>query len=102
MIGALIKEARPKQWVKNVLVFAAPGAAGVLSEATPLGNTLLMFLAFCLTSAGTYYWNDILDVEADRTHAQASSFDRSPAEQSRCRWRAIVGTALLIGGPRWR
>ena len=32
MIDAIWRESRPKQWLKNVLVFAAPGAAGVLFE----------------------------------------------------------------------
>ena len=63
-----VATARPKQWVKNVLVFAAPGAAGVLDQAHELGRTLLAFVAFCLAASGTYFWNDILDVEADRAH----------------------------------
>ena len=34
----LVRTARPKQWVKNVLVFAAPGAAGVLDDWPQLGQ----------------------------------------------------------------
>jgi decaprenyl-phosphate phosphoribosyltransferase len=41
LIGALVRTARPKQWIKNVLVAAAPGAAGVLGERTALGRTAL-------------------------------------------------------------
>ena len=40
MIRALLKQARPKQWVKNALVFAAPGAAGVLDNWTSLSKAL--------------------------------------------------------------
>ncbi len=65
---ALVREARPKQWVKNVLVFAAPGAAGVLDNGSFLLRVLTVFAAFCLVSSGTYYWNDIHDVVADRQH----------------------------------
>ncbi|HEX2577403.1 MAG TPA: decaprenyl-phosphate phosphoribosyltransferase [Aquihabitans sp.] len=65
---ALIVEARPKQWVKNLLVFAAPGAAGVLDQAEPFLRSLAAFACFCLASAGTYYLNDAADVEADRHH----------------------------------
>jgi decaprenyl-phosphate phosphoribosyltransferase len=68
MMSALLREARPKQWLKNVLVFAAPGAAGVLDDAEQLGLTLLAFIAFCLASSGTYFWNDLMDVESDRAH----------------------------------
>jgi decaprenyl-phosphate phosphoribosyltransferase len=64
----LLRTARPRQWLKNVLVFAAPGAAGVLDEAAALGKTLLAFVAFCLAASGIYMWNDALDVDADRAH----------------------------------
>jgi decaprenyl-phosphate phosphoribosyltransferase len=65
---SLLRTARPKQWAKNVLVFAAPGAAGVLSEADELGRTLAAFVAFCLAASGTYFLNDALDADADRRH----------------------------------
>ena len=68
MLRAIIREARPKQWTKNVLVFAAPGAAGVLDNWSSLWKTALAFVAFCLASSGTYYWNDIHDVAADQQH----------------------------------
>lgn len=71
-MNALLRTARPKQWLKNVLVFAAPGAAGVLDQPSELGKTLLVFVAFCLGASGTYFWNDILDVEADRAHPTKS------------------------------
>ena len=63
-----LREARPKQWVKNVLVFAAPGAAGVLTEPVQVGRTLIAFAAFCLAASGTYFLNDAMDAEADRQH----------------------------------
>jgi decaprenyl-phosphate phosphoribosyltransferase len=68
VISGIIGTARPKQWLKNVLVFAAPGAAGVLNQGRPFGLTLLAFVSFCLASAGVYFLNDLIDVEADRKH----------------------------------
>ncbi len=65
---SLVRTARPKQWTKNVLVFAAPGAAGVLDQWGPLSQTLLAFVAFCLAASGTYFFNDALDAHADRQH----------------------------------
>jgi decaprenyl-phosphate phosphoribosyltransferase len=65
---SFLREARPKQWVKNLLVFAAPGAAGVLTEPDQLGRTLIAFAAFCLAASGTYFLNDAMDAEADRQH----------------------------------
>jgi decaprenyl-phosphate phosphoribosyltransferase len=66
--GGLVRTARPKQWIKNVLVFAAPGAAGVLGEARPFLRSVLAFVTFCLVASGTYFLNDTLDLAADRRH----------------------------------
>jgi decaprenyl-phosphate phosphoribosyltransferase len=68
MLTALLRESRPKQWLKNVLVFAAPGAAGVLDEGDNLLLAVLAFASFCFAASGIYIWNDLLDVEADRRH----------------------------------
>jgi decaprenyl-phosphate phosphoribosyltransferase len=68
VISGLIRTARPKQWLKNVLVFAAPGAAGVLNQGRELGLTIIVFVAFCFAASAVYYWNDLIDVTADRTH----------------------------------
>ncbi|MCB0976273.1 MAG: decaprenyl-phosphate phosphoribosyltransferase [Acidimicrobiales bacterium] len=65
---ALLVEARPKQWVKNLLVFAAPAAAGVLNEGDAMWRSAAAFACFCLAAAGTYYLNDAADVDADRRH----------------------------------
>jgi decaprenyl-phosphate phosphoribosyltransferase len=67
-VPALVRLARPKQWVKNVLVIAAPGAAGVLGEPKALWQTFVAFACFCFAASGIYYLNDALDVEADRRH----------------------------------
>jgi len=66
--GGLLRTARPKQWIKNLLVFAAPGAAGVLGQSRPLLRSLLAFVIFCVVASGTYFLNDTLDLAADRLH----------------------------------
>jgi decaprenyl-phosphate phosphoribosyltransferase len=68
LVAGLIRTARPKQWIKNVLVAAAPGAAGILSEPSVILDTAIAFVAFSLAASGTYFLNDALDVEADRRH----------------------------------
>ena len=65
---ALLRTARPTQWAKNVLVFAAPGAAGVLTHGDVLADSIMALVAFCLAASGTYFLNDVADVEADRRH----------------------------------
>ncbi len=64
----LLRLVRPRQWTKNVLVFAGPAAAGVLDESEHLLRASLVFVAFCLAAAGTYCLNDAADADADRHH----------------------------------
>ena len=59
---------RPRQWVKNVLVAAAPLAAGSLFAPGVLRGVGLAFVAFCLISATVYLLNDVRDIEEDRLH----------------------------------
>ena len=97
MRASLFRQARPKQWVKNLLVFAAPGAAGVLDNGSSLWRAVVTFVAFCLASSGTYFWNDLLDADNDRNH---------PTKQHRpiasgaipVRTGRIFGSMLLVAG----
>ena len=58
---------RPRQWTKNLVVFAAPLFAYSININSLLGS-LLAFALFCCASSGFYLINDIADVEADRRH----------------------------------
>jgi decaprenyl-phosphate phosphoribosyltransferase len=60
---------RPRQWVKNVLVGAAPLAAG-RHDGTVVAGTALAFVLFCAAASSVYLVNDVLDAEADRAHPQ--------------------------------
>ncbi len=64
----LLRTGRPKQWTKNVFVFAALFFARKLGEPLLVGRALLAFVSFCLLSSSVYYINDICDLEADRAH----------------------------------
>jgi decaprenyl-phosphate phosphoribosyltransferase len=90
MTSAVLRAMRPKQWLKNVLVFAAPGAAGVLDSASDLLTTIVAFVSFCFAASGIYVWNDLKDVEADRAH---------PTKRNRPFAAGLVplGTARAIG-----
>ena len=68
MAASLLRLMRPRQWMKNLLVFAGPAAAGVLDEPNHAARTLLVFLGFCLAASGAYCLNDAADAEADRQH----------------------------------
>jgi decaprenyl-phosphate phosphoribosyltransferase len=65
---SLVLIARPRQWIKNLLVLAAPGAAGVLSHRHEALLALGTVGIFCLTASGTYFLNDTFDAAADRLH----------------------------------
>jgi len=67
-VPATVRAMRPRQWVKNLLVLAAPLAAGRLFDPTILKGAALAFVAFCLVSASVYLVNDVRDVEEDRQH----------------------------------
>ena len=93
----LIRTARIRQWPKNLLVFAAPGAAGVLTDATPLFRTLVAFAVFCVVASGTYFINDAVDAEADRAHPSKRHRPIAAGTLSRP-LAAAVGVGLMVVG----
>jgi decaprenyl-phosphate phosphoribosyltransferase len=64
----LVRAARMRQWVKNLLVLAAPVLSGQVFEGSVIEDTAVAFVAFCLASSGIYLVNDVRDVEEDRAH----------------------------------
>jgi len=67
-VAGLVRAMRPRQWVKNVLVLAAPFAGGVLFHLQALIAVGIAFVAFSLAASGVYLVNDVQDLEADRAH----------------------------------
>ncbi|MEU0191450.1 decaprenyl-phosphate phosphoribosyltransferase [Streptomyces afghaniensis] len=66
--AGILRTARPKQWVKNVLVVAAPAAAGELFSRHALIRLALVFVLFTACAAAVYLVNDARDADADRAH----------------------------------
>ena len=64
----LLRLLRPKQWLKNVLVLAAPVAAGRISDPSVLAHTLAAAAAFCCAASANYVVNDLRDADNDRLH----------------------------------
>ncbi|MFZ1320037.1 MAG: decaprenyl-phosphate phosphoribosyltransferase [Ignavibacteria bacterium] len=64
----LIELIRPKQWIKNLFVFAPILFAGKLMDLPMLLTNIIAFFAFCGISSSIYVLNDIADVESDRVH----------------------------------
>lgn len=65
---ALIRACRPRQWSKNLLVFAAPMFAFRFQSLELWWAVAVSLVCFCLLSSAVYLLNDSLDVEADRMH----------------------------------
>lgn len=68
MLTALFKTMRPRQWTKNVFIFAALVFDKQLFNVDSFLRTLAGFVLFCLISSSVYIFNDLADVEADRQH----------------------------------
>lgn len=73
ILTGLIRTMRPRQWAKNVVIFAAVVFDSKLFVSgpffsTPLGKSIIGFGLLCLMSSAVYILNDLVDIEADRQH----------------------------------
>ena len=101
---------RPHQWVKNLLVFVPILLDHRLTQPDVVARGALAFVAFSLAASGAYVLNDILDLEADRSHPTKrhrpfASGALSPASGccSRPRCSALAGGRRGAGAPvSWR
>lgn len=59
---------RPRQWIKNIAIFAAITFTGYLFEWSALQKVILAFCVYCSLSSSIYIVNDIFDREKDRLH----------------------------------
>jgi 4-hydroxybenzoate polyprenyltransferase len=90
----LFRALRPHQWSKNLLLFVNILMAHQLSDQNLMLSTVIAFMAFCLCSSGVYLINDMLDIEADRQHAQKNS--RPFASGSAPLGAGLVTAAMLL------
>lgn len=93
----VVKQMRPKQWAKNLIVYAPLLFAGRMSDPAGLEAATGAFAAFCLVSSGIYILNDVADVEADRVHPTKKN---RPIASGRLNIKLAmcVGAASLAGG----
>src|SRR5437764_7109011 len=67
-LTAAIVALRPRQWSKNLLVFAGIVFAAKLGDAGRWGEAVACFVAYCALSSAAYLVNDLRDLEHDRLH----------------------------------
>lgn len=93
MITGLIKTMRPKQWVKNVFIFAALVFDVKLFNLHYLAQTIAGFVLLCLVSGAVYIINDLVDVERDRQHPRKRN---RPIAAGQLGARPAIVAAILI------
>lgn len=93
MLRALLKTMRPRQWTKNVFIFAALVFDGKLFYLTDSLRTLAGFGLFCLISSAVYIINDLLDVESDLQHPVKKN---RPIASGRLPVAVAVAAAVLL------
>jgi decaprenyl-phosphate phosphoribosyltransferase len=93
VVGGLVKAVRPRQWVKNVLVLAAPLASAGLSQPGVLLKVVIAFVAFCLAASAVYLVNDSVDVAEDRAHPVKRN---RPIASGRVPVPLAIGTSVVF------
>jgi decaprenyl-phosphate phosphoribosyltransferase len=93
----LLRALRPRQWTKNLLVLAAPLAAGAIDWSGVPERVAGAFVALCMISSATYLFNDVRDREQDRLHPRKRRRPVAAGELS-VRAALIAGCLLAAGG----
>jgi len=85
--AGLLRTLRPSHWTKNLLVLAAPVAAGRVLEPAVLGRGALAVAGFCLAASAVYCVNDVCDARQDAVH---------PVKRLRPVASGLVGPRLAV------
>jgi 4-hydroxybenzoate polyprenyltransferase len=91
---ALLKSMRPRQWMKNVLIFVPLVFDQQLDNMAALEITLAGFALLCMVASAVYLINDLADLEADRLHPEKRKRPLASGELPVV--VAIWATALLL------
>jgi 4-hydroxybenzoate polyprenyltransferase len=95
-LRAAIKTGRPKEWIKNVFVFAGLLFSGKFNQPHDVFEAFVTFVAFCLISSAGYFVNDLIDVELDRKHPKKRFRPLAARELSEGAAKAIAPALAVI------
>jgi 4-hydroxybenzoate polyprenyltransferase len=100
VITALFVSLRPKQWAKNLLVFAGLVFSRNLFDTTNFLRSLAGFVAFCLLSGAVYLVNDLVDVANDRLHPlkRFRPIASGRLKSGKAKVAAVVAAAIALAG----
>lgn len=94
VVTALVRSLRPRQWTKNLIVFAGVIFGPKLDDPTAVTSAIVAFFVFCLLSGVVYLINDVRDREADRLHPIKS---RRPIAAGELLPAQAIMAAAIIG-----
>jgi 4-hydroxybenzoate polyprenyltransferase len=95
-LRAAIKTGRPKEWIKNVFVFAGLLFSGKFNQPHDVFEAFVTFVAFCLISSAGYFVNDLIDVELDRKHPKKRYRPLAARELSEGAAKAIAPALAIV------
>jgi 4-hydroxybenzoate polyprenyltransferase len=107
-LRAAIKTGRPKEWIKNVFVFAGLLFSGKFNQSHDVLEAVITFVAFCLISSAGYFVNDLIDVELDRKHPKKRLRPLAAGELSEgsamtiAPVLAVVAIAIAFAAVNWQ
>ena len=91
MIAGLIRTMRPRQWIKNIVIFAPLVFDVKLFNPRYLAQTVAGFVLLCLVSGNVYIINDLVDIEKDRQHPKKRN---RPLPSGQLSVRAAITAAI--------
>jgi 4-hydroxybenzoate polyprenyltransferase len=94
-VYGLLRTLRPRQWIKNVFVFAALVFDGKLLNWPLLAKTIFAFVLFCMISSTVYIINDLADLEKDKQHPKKRN--RALPSGQLQPWFAVLGAVGILG-----
>jgi 4-hydroxybenzoate polyprenyltransferase len=89
----LLRAMRPRQWVKNAVIFSAIVFDAKLDDVTYLAHTVVGLVIFCLVSGAVYLINDLVDVDKDRQHPKKR---HRPLASGRLSARVAQGAICVV------
>jgi len=96
-LAAAVETSRPRQWPKNLLVFAAPLAGATLGRKDGFGYALVAAVAFITASAAVYFVNDVVDADRDRRHPVKKFRPVASGRLPRAQALALAGLCVVAG-----
>ncbi|HNP74466.1 MAG TPA: decaprenyl-phosphate phosphoribosyltransferase [Kouleothrix sp.] len=106
VLAELLRAMRPKEWIKNIFVFAAIAFARDSANGTPLWQELdkllivaVAFVLFCMAASAIYLINDLVDIEKDRAHPKKKSRPLASGRLSPALARVAAVLLLLLALP---